>query len=135
MLRFLPLSVKAGALQQFTQGPCITMLQCTPHFVDLKRVGEVLQAPHRSHPCSPVSREDRAPCVRDRGEPWGSLPLSVTGTRSNTRAAAATCRAPLNHRMNWVGRDLRYHLVPTTLPFSGTPPTRSGCPGPHPAWP
>lgn len=92
------------------------MLQCTPHFVDLQSE----KVPHRSHPCSPVSREDRTPCIRDQGEPWGSLPLSVTGTRSNARAAAAACLAPLNHRMNhrtgWVGRDLKYHLVSTPLP-------------------
>ena len=33
-------------------------------------------------------------------------------------------------------RTLRInHLVPTALPWAGTPPTRPGCPKPHPAWP
>ena len=40
-----------------------------------------------------------------------------------------------NHRAVWGGRDLKDHLVPTSLPWAGTPATRPGCPKPHPAWP
>ena len=44
-----------------------------------------------------------------------------------------------NHRMAWVGRDLKDHLVPNLLPHTGLPTTKSGasavCPGPHPTWP
>ncbi|GAB0189020.1 centromere protein C [Grus japonensis] len=39
-----------------------------------------------------------------------------------------------NHRMVWVGRDLKDHLVPTPLPWAGTPSTRPRCPKPHPTW-
>jgi len=41
--------------------------------------------------------------------------------------------------MAWVGRDLKYHQVPTPLPQAGSPTsisnTRPGYPGPHPTWP
>jgi len=37
--------------------------------------------------------------------------------------------------MVWVGRDLKDHLVPTPLPWAGTPSTRPGCSKPHPTWP
>ena len=37
--------------------------------------------------------------------------------------------------MVWVGRDLKDHLVPTPLPWAGTPSTRPGCSKSHPAWP
>ena len=44
-----------------------------------------------------------------------------------------------NHRMAWVGRDLKDHESPTPLPQAGpltsTCNTRPGCPGPHPTWP
>jgi len=40
-----------------------------------------------------------------------------------------------NHRMVWVRRDLIDHLVPTPLPWAGTPSTRPGCSKPHPVWP
>ena len=39
------------------------------------------------------------------------------------------------HRIVWVGRDLKDHLVPTPSPWAGTPSTRPGCSKPHPAWP
>jgi len=29
--------------------------------------------------------------------------------------------------MVWVGRDLKYHLAPTPLPWAGTSSTRQGC--------
>ena len=32
-----------------------------------------------------------------------------------------------NHRMVWVGRDLKDHLVPTPLPWAGTSSTSPGC--------
>lgn len=35
----------------------------------------------------------------------------------------------------WVGKDLKNPLLSTPLPWSGTPSTRPGCSGPHPAWP
>ena len=39
-----------------------------------------------------------------------------------------------DHRMVWVGRDLKDH--PVQPPAVGwLPPTRSGCPEPHPTWP
>ena len=34
-----------------------------------------------------------------------------------------------------VRRDRKDHLVPTPLPWAGTPSTRPGCSKPHPAWP
>lgn len=37
--------------------------------------------------------------------------------------------------MNWVGKDLKDHLVPTPPPWVGIPPTRFSCSGPHPTWP
>jgi len=40
-----------------------------------------------------------------------------------------------NHRKVWVGRDLKDHLLPTPLPWAGTPCTRPGCSEPHPTWP
>ena len=41
----------------------------------------------------------------------------------------------LNHRMAWVEKDLKDHLVSILLPQAGPPTTRRGCPEPHPAWP
>jgi len=38
-------------------------------------------------------------------------------------------------RMVWVGRHLKDHLVPTPLPWTGTPSTTSGYSQSHPAWP
>jgi len=40
----------------------------------------------------------------------------------------------VNHRMARVGKDLREHQAPCTLPTS-TFQTSPGCPGPHPTWP
>ncbi|GAB0187406.1 cAMP-dependent protein kinase inhibitor alpha [Grus japonensis] len=41
-----------------------------------------------------------------------------------------------NHRMVWVGRDLKDHLVPPPLLWAGTlSSTRPGCPKPHPTRP
>ena len=37
--------------------------------------------------------------------------------------------------MVWVGSDITDHLVPTPLPWAGTPSTRPGCSKPHPTWP
>jgi len=34
--------------------------------------------------------------------------------------------------MVWIGRDLKYHLVPNPLPWAGTSSTRPGCSKPHP---
>ncbi|GAB0183196.1 mitochondrial enolase superfamily member 1 [Grus japonensis] len=34
-----------------------------------------------------------------------------------------------------IQRDLKHHLVPTPLPWPGTPSTRPRCPKPHPTWP
>ena len=41
----------------------------------------------------------------------------------------------MNHRMAWVEKDLKDHLVSTPLLCAGSPTTRPGCPEPHPAWP
>jgi len=43
--------------------------------------------------------------------------------------------ASQNHRMVWVGKDLKDHLVPTPLPGAGTSSTRPGCSEFHPTWP
>ena len=40
-----------------------------------------------------------------------------------------------NHSMVWVGKDLTDHLVPTLLPWAGTPSTRPHCSKSHPLWP
>ena len=37
--------------------------------------------------------------------------------------------------MVWAGRDLKDRLVPTPLPWAGTPSTRAGCSEPRPTWP
>jgi len=41
--------------------------------------------------------------------------------------------------MAWVGRDFKDDLIPTLPPWEGLTNsktgTKSGCPGPHPAWP
>ena len=37
-----------------------------------------------------------------------------------------------NHRIVWVGKDLKDHLVPVFLPWAGTPSTRPGCSKTHP---
>jgi len=34
--------------------------------------------------------------------------------------------------MAWFGRNLKDHRAPTSLPWTGLPPTRSGCQEPHP---
>lgn len=34
-----------------------------------------------------------------------------------------------NHNKAWVGKDLKEHLIPTPLPWTGKPPTRSDCLG------
>ena len=42
------------------------------------------------------------------------------------------------HRIiEWLGFEvnLKDHLVPTSLPWAGTPSTRPSCSKPHPAWP
>jgi len=43
------------------------------------------------------------------------------------------------HRMAWIGRELKEHSVPTSLPWTGLPTTKSGSrsvsPGPHPTRP
>ena len=43
-----------------------------------------------------------------------------------------------NHRMTWVGRDLKDHQASTPPlqagPSTSTFNTKSGCPGPHPTW-
>ena len=39
-----------------------------------------------------------------------------------------------NHRMAWVGGDLKAHSL-QPLPWVGLPPTSSGCPGSHTTWP
>lgn len=40
-----------------------------------------------------------------------------------------------NHRMPWVGRDLRDQLVPTPPPWAGTRSTKPACSKPHSTWP
>ena len=40
-----------------------------------------------------------------------------------------------NHRMAWVEKDYNDHLVSTPVPQAEVPPTRSGCPELHAAWP
>lgn len=44
-----------------------------------------------------------------------------------------------NHRMIWIGKDVKDHLVPSSLWWAGLPTTRlssrSGCPGLHLTWP
>jgi len=55
--------------------------------------------------------------------------------------AQQTRKHPLlqNHRMVWVGRNLKGHEAPTAPPPAGPPTstfhTSPGCPGPHPTWP
>ena len=48
-------------------------------------------------------------------------------------------RRPMNHRMAWVGSDLKDHQAPTALQQVGPPTstfnTKPSCPRPHPNWP
>lgn len=37
--------------------------------------------------------------------------------------------------MDWVGRDIKHHMVPTTQPWTRTPFTKQGCSELHTAWP
>lgn len=39
-----------------------------------------------------------------------------------------------DHRVVWVEKDIKNHLVPTALPWPGTPSTKRGYPGPLPTW-
>ena len=41
----------------------------------------------------------------------------------------------LNHRMAWVGRDFKDHLVLTLILWATLLPIRSGCQRPYPTWP
>ena len=44
----------------------------------------------------------------------------------------------MNHRIlewYWVGRNLKDHLVPTPVSWTGTPSTKPGCSKPCPTWP
>jgi len=56
----------------------------------------------------------------------------VLGSRSGGGRRVIESRS---HRVVWVGRDLKDHLIPTPLPWAGTPSTRPGCSEPHPTWP
>ena len=40
-----------------------------------------------------------------------------------------------NHRMVWIEKDPKDHLVSTHLTRAGSSTSRPGCPEPHPAWP
>jgi len=51
------------------------------------------------------------------------------------RRCLNACSLSQNHRMVWVGRDLTDHLVPTSLPWAGTPSTGPDCSKPCPTWP
>ena len=55
-----------------------------------------------------------------------SQPLSILSGLSGTSE---------NHRMAWLEKDLKDHLVSTPLLYAGSWTTRPGCPEPHPAWP
>ena len=74
-------------------------------------------------------------------QPQEKLPSSLpTGTalgllrRHGTLSFVRMARTS-NHRMVWVGRDLKDHLVPPPLPSAGTSSTRPGCSELHPTWP
>ena len=65
--------------------------------------------------------------------PTGATSQTTMGKKNPTKP-----RMPIHcnyHRMVWVGRDLKDHLVPPPLPWAGTPSTRPGCSKPHPTWP
>jgi len=68
------------------------------------------------------------------------------GTGSNSEGERGRERSPVwtespspvrsqNHRMVWVGRDLKEHLVPTPLPRAVTSSPRPGCSELHPTRP
>lgn len=40
-----------------------------------------------------------------------------------------------DHRLIWVRKDLKDHLVPTNLQWTETPSSTPGCTNPHPVWP
>jgi len=69
---------------------------------------------------------------------WGMHLPWITPHLSQDEGTS-TSRGTQNHRMAWVGRDLKDHEPPTRLPQAGPPTstcnTRPGCPGPHPPWP
>ena len=67
---------------------------------------------------------------------WPST--DVKGPRQNLRwvESLSGILVSQNHRMAWIGRDLKDHESPTPLQQARLPTsisnTRSGCPGPHP---
>jgi len=78
----------------------------------------------RSKPCS------RVPGYSLRAT-WATL---CRKSRQSTQDFCFTAESQ-NHRMIWIRKDRIDHLVPTSLPWAGTPSTRPVCSKPHPAWP
>lgn len=66
-----------------------------------------------------------------------ALPHSMSSQMWNKpmHNAGAFCRQSYNHRMLWIGRDLKDHLFPIPLSWAGTSSFRSGCSELSPAWP
>lgn len=62
---------------------------------------------------------------------YASMSFCLLFKTGNTHPLIAkTC--PQNHRISWVGRNLKSHLFPILLSWAGgTPYTRPGCPKPH----
>jgi len=57
------------------------------------------------------------PFFRTRGEPGTSV--------FQTLVPLFCSKTEVSHRMAWIGRDLKNHPVPPSLPWAGLPPTRS----------
>ena len=57
-----------------------------------------------------------------------STSSSHNGWRKWPASTASSHLSRQNHRMVWVGRNLKDHLVPTPLPWAGTPAWTSSTP-------
>jgi len=68
---------------------------------------------------------------------WFILHVSILKVCAVTKKSKSNLN--LNHRMAWIGRDLKGHQAPTPLPWAGPPTsisnTRPGWAGPHPTRP
>lgn len=67
--------------------------------------------------------------------PWlAMLTRNHSEQQLQTVAVGRLISPTLYHRMAWLGRDLKGHLLPALPPWAGTPLARSGSLKPHPSW-
>lgn len=66
----------------------------------------------------------------------GKIPDSLLFHRQSSHSSPrlSSGKTSWNHRIVWVGKDLKHHPVPNPLPWTGIPSTRQGCSEFHPTW-